>query len=52
MAPKREPRESPQHFIKQEHDAGRGRLREVSEDKDIDIMDDDGDDGKAGTGTS
>ncbi|OBR12320.1 C2H2 finger domain-containing protein [Colletotrichum higginsianum IMI 349063] len=52
MAPKREPRESPQHFIKQEHDAGRGRLREVSEDKDIDIMDDDGDDGKAGSSNS
>ncbi|GJC79264.1 zinc finger protein klf1 [Colletotrichum liriopes] len=55
MAPKHEPRASPQHFIKQEHDAGRGRLREVSEDKDIDIMDDDGadgDEGKAGSSNS
>ncbi|KAK1729167.1 fungal-specific transcription factor domain-containing protein [Colletotrichum acutatum] len=52
MATNHEPRTSPQHFIKQEHESGRGRLREVSEDKDADIMDDDGDEGKAGSSNS
>lgn len=52
MATKHEPQTSPRHFIKQEHEAGRGRLREVSEDKDVDIMDDDGADGDEGKGGS
>ncbi|KAK2063629.1 hypothetical protein LY76DRAFT_182992 [Colletotrichum caudatum] len=55
MASKHEPPASPQRFIKQEHDAGRGRPRQISEDKDVDIMDDDeadGDEGKAGSSNS
>ncbi|KAH0433608.1 hypothetical protein CcaCcLH18_05780 [Colletotrichum camelliae] len=55
MAPGHDSRASPQQFIKQEHDQGRGRPREGSEEKDADLVDDDGadgDDGKAGSSNS
>ncbi|EFQ27651.1 uncharacterized protein GLRG_02795 [Colletotrichum graminicola M1.001] len=55
MASKHDPRASPQRYIKQEHEPGRGRPRQISEDKDVDIMDDDeadGDEGKAGSSNS
>lgn len=55
MAPGHDSRASPQQFIKQEHDSGRGRPREGSEEKDADLVDDDGadgDDGKAGSSNS
>ncbi|TDZ26534.1 Zinc finger protein klf1 [Colletotrichum orbiculare MAFF 240422] len=45
-------RPSPQQYIKQEHDGDRGRLRQVSDEKDADLADDDVEDGKANSSNS
>lgn len=52
MTPSHDPQTSPQQYIKQEHDLARGRLRDNSEEKDVDLIDDDGEDGKAGSSNS